>query len=106
ATRARNGADAQAAAIASVVEHALQTVHCAAVIVPTRSGRTARLISRFKPPVWIVAASPQHAVCQGLLFSCGVEPVEVVQDPEDWRAFAARWLRENHLDGPVAMLVA
>ncbi len=106
ATCARNGADAQAAAIASVVEHALQTVHCAAVIVPTRSGTTARLISRFKPPVWIVAASPQHAVCQGLLFSCGVEPVEVVQDPEDWRAFAARWLRENHLDGPVAMLVA
>ena len=53
-----------------------------------------------------MAASPQHAVCQGLLFSCGVEPVEVVQDPEDWRAFAARWLRENHLDGPVAMLVA
>jgi len=36
-----------ATAIASVVEHALETVPCAAVFVPTRSGTTARMISRF-----------------------------------------------------------
>ncbi len=44
-------------AMASVVENALSTVPCAAVFVPTRNGTTARMISRFKPPVWIVAVS-------------------------------------------------
>ena len=46
-----------AEAIASVVEHALETVPCAAVFVPTRTGTTARMISRFKPAVWVVALS-------------------------------------------------
>ena len=61
-----------AEAIASVVEHALETVPCAAVFVPTRTGTTARMISRFNPAVWIVALSRDAAVCQGLAFSYGV----------------------------------
>ena len=60
----------------SVVEHALETVPCAAVFVPTRTGTTARMISRFNPPVWIVALSRDAAVCQGLAFSYGVHPVD------------------------------
>jgi pyruvate kinase len=64
-----------AEAIASVVEHALETVPCAAVLVPTRSGTTARMISRHKSGVWIVAVSPEEAVCRGLAFSYGVQPV-------------------------------
>src|SRR5215470_20117940 len=35
--------------MASVVEHALQTVPCDLLLVPTRSGTTARVISRLKP---------------------------------------------------------
>ena len=50
-----------AEAIASVVENALETVPCAAVFVPTRTGTAARMISRFNPAVWIVALS-QDAV--------------------------------------------
>src|ERR1051325_123135 len=46
-----------AAAMATLVEHALETVPCAAVFVPTRTGTTARMISRFNPPLWIVALS-------------------------------------------------
>jgi pyruvate kinase len=38
-----------AEAIASVVEHSLETVPCAAVFVPTRTGTTARMISRLNP---------------------------------------------------------
>ena len=95
-----------AEAIASVVEHALETVPCAAVFVPTRSGHTARLISRFKPAPWIVAATSQPAVFQSLLFSYGVQPCAVAGEPENWRDFAAHWLRENASEGPVAMLVA
>src|SRR5678816_100285 len=41
--------------MASLVEHALDTVPCDLVLVPTRGGMVARAISRFKPPVWIIA---------------------------------------------------
>ena len=93
-------------AMAEVVEHALETVLCAAVFVPTRTGTTARMISRFNPPVWLVALSRDPAVCQGLVFSYGVHPVSLTEDPENWRDFAARWLREHEVQGDVAMLVA
>ncbi len=97
---------AAAQAIAMVVEQALAIVPCAAIIVPTRSGNTARMISRFKPKVWTVAVTPQASVCQGLLFSYGVRPVELAKDAEDWRTFATDWLQEHHLSGPLALLVA
>jgi pyruvate kinase len=95
-----------AEAIASVVENALETVPCAAVFVPTRTGTTARMISRFNPAVWIVGLSRDEAVCQGLAFSYGVHPVQLTEDPENWRDFARNWLREHEVPGPVAMLVA
>jgi pyruvate kinase len=76
----------------SVVEHALDTVPCDLVLVPTRSGTTARIISRCKPPVWLVAPSPDPATCQGLAFSYGVHPVDLAEEPGDWREFAGRWL--------------
>lgn len=95
-----------AEAIASVVEQALGSVPCAAVFVPTRTGTTARMISRYKPGVWIVAVSGDRAVCQGLEFSCGVHPVEGAAEPEDWKDFAGAWLEERGLDGAIAMLVA
>ena len=93
-----------AEAIASVVEHALGKVPVAAVFVPTRSGSTARMISRFKPAVWIVASSLDPAVCRGLLFSYGVHPVEA--DPERWRDFAEDWMRKHGVPGRFAILVA
>jgi len=95
-----------AEAIALVVEHTLETVPCAAVFVPTRSGSTARMISRFKPAVWVVAPCADSAACQGLAFSYGVHPIDCAEEPDNWRDFAAHWLREQHLPGRIAMLVA
>ncbi len=95
-----------AEAIASVVEHALEAVPPAALFVPTRTGMTARLISRFKPSPWIVAVSRDPGVCRGLAFSYGVYPVELASDPENWRDFATGWIREHRVPGSIAMLVA
>jgi pyruvate kinase len=95
-----------AEAIASVVEHALETVPCAGLFVPTRTGSTARMISRFNPAVWIVALSRDAAISQGLAFSYGVHPVEINEDPESWRDFARQWLSQHQLPGAIAMLVA
>ena len=95
-----------AQAMAVVVEHALQTAPCAAVFVPTRSGDTARMISRCKPAVWIVAVGAEAPVMQGLLFSYGVQPVHLEADPENWRDLASSWLRNHHVTGNLAFLVA
>ena len=102
---AHRPATTAAEATASVVEHALETVSCAAVIVPTRTGTTARMISRFKPSAWIAAVTRSAGVRRGLAFSYGVVPIEV-DEPKDWRAFAAAWTREHGLSGPRAILVA
>ena len=102
----QHGPASTAEAIASVVEHALHTVPCTAVFVPTHTGTTARMISRFKPPVWTVALSRDPAVVQGLMFSYGVHPVELPDEPDDWRGLAARWLREEEMAGHTAILVA
>jgi pyruvate kinase len=92
--------------MASVVEHALETVPCDLVLVPTRGGATARAISRCKPPVWIVAPCPDPGVCQKLAFSYGVQPVDLPEEPDDWRQWIARWLRENEIAAERVMLVA
>ena len=105
--RLRQARPASAAeAIAALVEQALETVPCGAVFVPTCTGTTARMISRFNPPVWIVALSRQRAVCQGLAFAHGVYPVELDEDPDSWRDFALAWMRQHELPGDLAMLVA
>ena len=92
--------------MASLVERALETVPCDALFTPTRSGSTARLISRCKPPVWIIALGSDPAVCQGLAFSYGVYPVDLAEEPEDWRDFATRWLDDQGIAADRVMLVA
>jgi len=95
-----------AEAISEVVKHALDTVPCSAVFVPTRTGTTARMISRFNPSVWIVAVSREVAVCQGLAFSYGVCPAMSGDGLENWNDFAGNWMRQHQVTGDVAMLVA
>ena len=92
--------------MATLVEHALCTVPCDLVLVPTRGGMVARAISRFKPPVWIIAPSADCAACQNLAFSYGVYPINLAEEPDDWREWIARWLRENAITAERVMLVA
>ncbi len=95
-----------AQAMAAMVEHAIATVSCAAVFVPTHTGTTARMISRFNPEVWIIALSHDRTVCQGLTFAYGVHALELVDTPDNWRDFARQFLRENEVAGTVALLAA
>jgi len=94
-----------AEALSSMVEHALNTVPCAGVFVPTLTGTTARMITRYNPPVWIVAISYDNNVCQGLAFSYGVFPVNIKNHPESWSGFARNWLKDQQVNGSVAMVV-
>jgi pyruvate kinase len=90
----------------SVIERALETVPCDLVLVPTRSGATARSVARLKPQRWLIAPSPHHAVCQGLAFSYGVHAVQNANEDSDWREFIERWLTANNVIATRALLVA
>ncbi|HPI94288.1 MAG TPA: pyruvate kinase [Deltaproteobacteria bacterium] len=86
------------------IETALRHVSPAAVFVPTVSGATARSIARFRPPVWIVAVSPDEAACRRLMFSSGVLPVHEPDLPEDWKAYGRSWLEGHGLSGELFIL--
>jgi pyruvate kinase len=92
--------------MASLVEHALDTVECDLVLVPTRGGAVARAISRFKPPVWIIAPSLDPAACQNLAFSYGVHPIDLAEEPDDWREWIRHWVRGHEMTAERVMLVA
>jgi pyruvate kinase len=64
------------------------------------------MISKYKPAAWVVALCKERAIGQGLAFSYGVQAIEVLDEPRNWREFALDWVRENQVPGPVAMLVA
>jgi pyruvate kinase len=51
--------------------------NAAAIVVCTRSGATARAISRFRPPMPIIAATPHPETARQLSLSWGVETLVV-----------------------------
>jgi pyruvate kinase len=90
--------------IALSVETTLAHTSPAAVIVPTKSGNTARNISRFRFPVWIAAVSTSEGTCQALQFSYGVFPEHIKEYPEDWKRFTKDWLASHGLEVELAVL--
>jgi pyruvate kinase len=90
--------------IASSVKAVMNRITPAVVIVPTHSGATARSISRYRLPVWIVGVSSQVATCQRLQFTSGVHPEHEVDHPEDWRAFAREWLHDHGVKGDMVIV--
>jgi pyruvate kinase len=91
---------------AMLVDRALEIAPCDAVSVPTRDGSTARAVARWRAPVWVVAAGPEPAAMQGLAFSYGVHPVDLGEEPDEWRAYAQGLLLELGLPCKQVLLVA
>jgi pyruvate kinase len=90
--------------IALSVEASLEYALPAAVFVPTRSGATARSITRFRLPAWIVGVSSLESTCQGLQFSYGVYPICEADHPEDWKGYTREWLTRNGITGDLVLL--
>jgi len=90
--------------IALNVATAVVATSPAAVIIPTRSGATARRISRFRLPVWITAVSADESICQWLQCSYGVNPLHVADYPDDWKAFAKDLLKSYGMEGNLVVL--
>jgi pyruvate kinase len=90
--------------IALSVELTLQRATAAAVIVPTVSGATARNVSRFRLPVWVMAVSPRNETCQNLQFAYGVHTVFEPEYPHDWNTFSRDLLQSHNLKGDLLVL--
>ncbi len=87
------------------IEAVLSHAQAAAVVVPTRSGATARSIARLRLPVWILAATESAATRAQLGFSYGVHALHVAEPVADWSAFSRAQLAALRLAGDVALLV-
>ncbi|ASJ12590.1 pyruvate kinase [Thermococcus thioreducens] len=70
-------------AIARSIMEALNSIDVKYILTPTRTGQTARLISRFKPRQWILAFVTDEKVANNLMFSYGVYPFVVSETSED-----------------------
>jgi pyruvate kinase len=90
--------------IARSVAITVENFNPALVLVPTRSGNSARSVSRFRLPIWIISVSPLESTCQQLLFSYGVRPVFMDDDPDDWVAFSRDFVKEHKLRGDLVAL--
>ena len=90
--------------IAMSVETALKRITPPTVIVPTRSGATARSITRFRLAVWITAVSSHTKTCQDLSFSYGVIPVCETDHPEDWKSWTRKWLEKKGVSGDLVIM--
>jgi pyruvate kinase len=92
--------------IAASVEAALERVSPVAVVVPSRTGGTARSLARYRLPVWILVFSPRAATCGGLMFSYGVAPLHKTDEPDDWSRFVRSGLADHGLEGDLVILAA
>ncbi|MGE5154200.1 MAG: pyruvate kinase [Bdellovibrio bacteriovorus] len=102
--RAEDGPPRAVDLIAESIFHTVDRIQPWAVMVPTRSGATARNVGRFRLPVWLVALCPSEATCQSLQFSYGVHALKVDQDRADWGDFVRQWLAAQGVTEGLAIL--
>jgi pyruvate kinase len=81
-----------------------QEVEPPAIVSPTISGATARALSRFRFPVWILAVCPHESVCQGLQLSWGVAPRCEAVRPGSWEDYCRSSLNELGITCGTALL--
>jgi pyruvate kinase len=63
--------------IAEATNTAARRLGAAAIVARTRTGLTARLVSKYRPPAPIVAVTPDEAVARQLTLLWGVDPVHI-----------------------------
>ncbi|MEN8174443.1 MAG: pyruvate kinase [Pseudomonadota bacterium] len=90
--------------IARSVQQSAACISPVAVMVPTRSGATARNVARFRLPAWITAVSREEATCRALQFSYGVQSVKVAEEYDDWSPFIRTWLHGQGYTEGLAVL--
>jgi pyruvate kinase len=62
--------------LADAAYHAARAAHVSAIVVFTATGSSARLVSRYRPPVCIYAMTPRENVGRQLMVNFAVKPVQ------------------------------
>jgi len=80
------------------------------VFSPAKSGTTARRLTRFRLPQWLVAPTQHERTCQELQFSYGIHPVYVADpgilaEPYLRRQHAGQWLKAHTEDGELGAVL-
>ena len=102
---AQNVTQRLADVISLSVETTIEHTEAAMVFVLTRTGATARSISRFRLPVWIAAVSHHEATCQRLQLSYGIYPVLEPEHPDNWNLYIRNFLQARDIRGNVVLLI-
>ncbi|MEX2264910.1 MAG: pyruvate kinase [Bryobacteraceae bacterium] len=94
----RNPSPTHAEIVADAAYRAAREAGVAAIVVFTASGSSARLISRFRPPVQIHAITPSHAVARRLAIQYAVNPICMpeVRSTDEMIALVDRLMVEKH----------
>ncbi|MCP4426450.1 MAG: pyruvate kinase [Chloroflexi bacterium] len=82
-----------------------QTLKPSIVFVPSASGATARRVTRFRLPQWIIAVSLNEETCQKLQFAFGVYPEYVATNPLSWPHYAQSWLAQHEVEGGLVLVI-
>lgn len=91
--------------VAHDVYHTVENLHPELLIAHTVSGYTARMISRFKLPVWILAACTDARVCQNLQFSYGVRALWIPRLPKEWKTLLKKQMQVHEIKQGLAVVV-
>ncbi len=86
------------------LEAMMEHISPAALLIPTRSGTTARNATRFRLPVWITAISALETTCQNLQFSYGIYPVHEAEHPDNWREYVQKFLKSHGIQREMVLL--
>jgi pyruvate kinase len=74
------------------------------IAIPTRTGATARRVTRYRLNPWIVALSHSNRTCQRLTFSYGIYPVFLEDDRHDWRRIVNKWCARQKISSGIVIM--
>jgi len=90
--------------IATSVVSTARRLHPRLIAIPTRTGATARRVTRYRLRPWIVALSRNRVTCQQLAFSYGVYPVYIEGDRHDWHRILIDWCNEEQITSGIVVM--
>ncbi len=97
-------------AISSAVSHIAETLNAAAIMTLTKTGSTARNVSKFRPKTPILAVTPHVDVSRRLQLAWGIKPLLVLDLPSTTQTFQAaiNVAQENQFlhDGDLVVMTA
>lgn len=86
------------------VQISVEKLRPTAIVVPTTTGYTARMIARFRLPIWVNALSVEPETCKRLNFSYGLQPHQIEKRPDNWTDYLRNHIEDLGIDPGIVIL--